>query len=106
MRLADDQLDALAERIVVRLRAAPATDTTLVDAQQLATHLGVARSFVYAHADELGGKRLGERGRLRFDVATATAAFASREPEQQVVPTRRRRRQGNGHVGSVLRVRG
>lgn len=103
MRLDDDQLDDLADRIADRLRSAPRDG--LVDAQQLADHLGVARSFVYTHADELGGKRLGDRGRLRFDVATATAAFAGRQPEHPTPTRRRRPRTADGNVGSILKVR-
>jgi hypothetical protein len=42
----------------------------LVDAARLAERLGVSRDFVYAHADELGARRLGSgpRARLRFDL--------------------------------------
>ena len=101
IRLADDQLDALADRIAERLQT---PNDRLVDAHQLAAHLGVARSFVYSHSDELGGKRLSTRGRLRFDVATATAAFASRERTAIAPPPRRRR--PPAHVGSILKVRG
>ena len=114
MRLDDDQLDALADRIAARLRTTAASDglVGLVDAQQLATHLGVARSFVYTHADQLGGKRLGGKGnskrggrRLRFDLAAATAAFAGNQLEQ-TAPTARRRKAAANDVGTILRVRG
>jgi hypothetical protein len=49
----------------------------MVDAATLAAELGVSRDFVYAHASELGGKRLGggPRGRLRFDLAQALARW-------------------------------
>jgi hypothetical protein len=42
----------------------------LVDAACVAEHLGVSRGFVYAHAVELGARRLGSgpRARLRFDL--------------------------------------
>jgi hypothetical protein len=48
-----------------------------VDAATLAKQLGVARAFVYEHADELGAQRLGDgpRARLRFDVETAKRAM-------------------------------
>jgi hypothetical protein len=106
IRLADDQLDALADRIAARLRTSPTSDSGLVDAQQLAAHLGVARSFVYTHSDDLGGKRLGGKGRLRFDLEEAVAAFASSEPERTAPAPRRRKRAVNGNVGSILKVRG
>jgi hypothetical protein len=42
----------------------------LVDAACVAEHLGVSRGFVYAHAVELGARRLGSgpKARLRFDL--------------------------------------
>ena len=51
----------------------------LVDAAALARHLGVARSFVYDHADRLGAIRLGDgpRPRLRFDVDEARRRLAA-----------------------------
>lgn len=51
-----------------------------VDARTLAPILGLARSTVYEHADELGGVRLGDgkRARLRFDVEQAVAAWTRR----------------------------
>ena len=43
-----------------------------VDAAEVAHRLGVKRSWVYAHADEIGAIRLGNgsRARLRFDPDT------------------------------------
>jgi hypothetical protein len=58
------------------LRPVPAG---LVDAGELAGLLGVARSWVYEHADELGVIRLGDgaRPRLRFDADLARERFAT-----------------------------
>lgn len=58
------------------LRPVPAG---LVDAGELAGLLGVARSWVYEHADELGVIRLGDgaRPRLRFDAELARERFAT-----------------------------
>jgi hypothetical protein len=55
-------------------RPAPAR---LLDATQLARHLGVTRTWVYEHAQQLGAIRLGAgtKARLRFDLDTATAAI-------------------------------
>jgi hypothetical protein len=52
----------------------------LVDAATLAATLGVSRGAIYAHAEELGGRRIGNgpRGRLRFDLDSALAAWTSR----------------------------
>lgn len=104
VRLPDDQLDALADRIAERLRAQSAG--ALVDAATLADRLGVARGWVYEHASELGARRLGgPRGRLRFDTAEAAARFTTVvEPEKHTKPPRPRRRSG-GNVGSILAVR-
>jgi len=104
IRLDADQLDELATLIAAKLRPQP-SPAGLVDARQLAESLNVARSWVYGHSAELGGKRLGgKRGRLRFDVAEASAAFAaSSQPEQPKSAPRRRR--APAHVGSILQVR-
>jgi hypothetical protein len=47
------------------------SDGALLTARQVATRFNVDRSWVYAHADELGVVRLGQgpRPRLRFDPA-------------------------------------
>jgi hypothetical protein len=49
----------------------------LLDATQLAMHLGVTRTWVYEHAHQLGAIRLGAgtKARLRFDLDTATTAI-------------------------------
>jgi hypothetical protein len=61
--------EAITGSLLVRERPAPAP-SGLVDAATLARALGVDRSWVYAHAQELGGIRLGgPQGRLRFDLA-------------------------------------
>jgi hypothetical protein len=104
IELSAEQLDALATLIAAKLQACNLMPG-LVDAQQLAEHLGVARSFVYSHADQLGAKRLGgKRGRLRFDASEALAAFAAAsQPEQ--VKAKPRRRRAPAHAGSILQVR-
>ena len=104
IRLEDDQLAELATLIAAQLQAQP-SPAGLVDAQQLAKHLGVARSWIYTHSAELQGKRLGgERGRLRFDLDEATTAFAAASKPEQPKSTPRRRR-APAHVGSTLQVR-
>jgi hypothetical protein len=107
LRLPDDQLVALADLIAERIGSKPST-SQLVDAATIAGTLGVARSWVYANANALGGQRIGNgsKPRLRFDLATAQAAFTTAEPEQaQRPPARRRRRSSSPHVGSILRAR-
>lgn len=116
--------DAIAERSAARfvelLRDTP-THGPLVDAATLADMLGVDRSYVYAHADELGAIRLGEgsKPRLRFDPQTAREAFAcyaskqshrsnpSAGAESEAANTPQRRRLPNRlpEPGSVLAVK-
>lgn len=77
MSLHVDEIDAIAQR-VVELLDARTSRNALIDARDTARRLGVARAWVYAHARELGGVRLGEgaRARLRFDPAVIDARLA------------------------------
>ena len=114
--LSDEQMHSLA-RETARLVAEelrehrPATarlDGGMVDAATVAQALGVARSWVYSHAEALGAARLGSgsRGRLRFDLTRARAAFvtvAESEPRQPARRARPRRRAST--AGSILRAR-
>jgi hypothetical protein len=76
-------IEQIAQRVAQLLRehqhtqAAPTTGR-LLDATELARHLGVTRTWVYEHASRLGAIRLGAgtKARLRFDLHTATAALA------------------------------
>jgi hypothetical protein len=104
-RLHPDDVALIAEAVVERLRGeTPATG--LVDAETLARELGVARSFIYAHKDLLGAKRLGgPHGRLRFDVERARAALPEREAPPAASPPRPRARPRVSETGSILRSR-
>lgn len=103
--LSDAQLDALAERVAAILRADTPSTGGLVDAATLAAELGVSRDTVYAHAERLGGRRIGDgdRPRLRFDLADALAAW-----QPPATPTRapRRRRSANGNGRDLLPIAG
>ena len=72
MSLQPEEIEAIAQRVAELLAdrlAPPAARERLVDAVQLAELLGVERDWVYAHATQLGGVRLGgPKGRLRFDL--------------------------------------
>jgi hypothetical protein len=94
--LTDDQLGVLVERVAERLRTDNAPE--LVDAATLAQTLGVSRDTVYAHADELGGRRVGDgaRPRLRFDPAVALDTWQPATTEQPARTAARRRRTANG----------
>ncbi|MFZ1926076.1 MAG: hypothetical protein WAU42_08030 [Solirubrobacteraceae bacterium] len=72
--------NAVADRVADLLSSQPKL-IDLVDAATVATALSVSRDWVYAHAAELGGKRIGQgsRGRLRFDLGYALDAWRSSE---------------------------
>jgi len=115
--------DLVAARLIAdRPSEREAAGPRLVTAAELAQRLGVARSFVYEHRDELGAIRLGggPKAPLRFDVETANAAMArsmgGRSHEQIVSdgggsdavasPRRRRLPDRLPKPGSVLSIRG
>jgi hypothetical protein len=126
-RLAHDGLDvahveALARRVVELLRTETRenADIRLVDASTLAADLGVERSWVYEHANELHPIRLGTgpKARLRFDArivrATLIARSVAEQPESESVnaarrsqtPRRERKRANrSATVGRILVVR-
>lgn len=72
--------DAVADRVAYLLSSQP-RHVDLVDAAAVATALNVSRDWVYAHAAELGGRRIGRgnRGRLRFDLGYVLDAWRSSE---------------------------
>jgi hypothetical protein len=98
-RLHPDDLELLADLVAERLtplleRDAPAGD--LVDVKTIARMLSVTPSFVYEHAPELGGRKVGTgpKAPWRFDPEQARAGLSRPEPsqpERRPVPRRRRR---------------
>jgi hypothetical protein len=73
-------IEQIAQRVAQLLRDRGDTGpqpAPLLDATQLAIHLGVTRTLVYEHAQQLGAIRLGTgaKARLRFDLDTATTAI-------------------------------
>jgi hypothetical protein len=88
-------VEAIAEataRRVVEIVSPPAPTTfALLGAGELARELGVSLDYVYAHATELGGMRLGSgrRARIRFDLDRARRALeAPRRPAKASRSTR------------------
>lgn len=81
VRLSDETIDALARRIVELLDVdalhSPVDSPVgqLITAAEVARWCGLDRSWVYAHADELGAVRLGDgaRPRLRFSPSEVSA---------------------------------
>jgi hypothetical protein len=95
--LSDAQVHEIADLVADRLAMhAPPTPSGLVDAQTVADTLGVSRDTVYLHADELGGRRIGDgkRPRWRFDLAIAREAWQPQQPTRTA--PRRRRSPDNG----------
>jgi hypothetical protein len=93
--LTPDAIEQIAQRVAQLLRhdlhehtRAPEASTTLMDAGQLARHLGLTRTWVYEHANELGAITLGDgpRPRLRFDPHTAVRALRTRQRPKAAGP--------------------
>ncbi len=110
--------EAVARRVVELMRGEGDFSSArgLVDAATLAAELGVERSWVYTHRDELGAIRLGTgaKPRLRFDVEAAWAVLArsagseSHEPKPPT-PARgstRRQRRRMGSSPPLLPIKG
>ena len=108
-RLAPEDIDAIAERVVELLRDDPTpVSGGMVDAATLAKALGVKRDYVYSHSDALGGIRIGDgdKPRLRFDLEAATAAHRDRPNTLPAVPSARpRRRRRHAATTGVLTSR-
>jgi hypothetical protein len=76
----NEPLEALARRVAQLICHGDPPGAGLMTAGQVATKLGVDRSWVYAHASELGVVRLGNgpRPRLRFDPALIAQRMVGR----------------------------
>jgi hypothetical protein len=106
-------IDAVAERVLELLGERDAR-ARLVSAGELAKLLGRSREWVYDHADELGGRRIGkgDRPRLWFDVDQALSARRTSEgsplPESPAAPggPRHRRRRTPGSDAPMLPIGG
>ena len=92
-----EEIEAVGEHIA-ELVASARPKVGMIDARELAEELGVARDWVYANAERLGGVRLGNgpRARLRFDVELARRALAAggngaQAPSNGAAPRRRGR---------------
>lgn len=86
--IAPETIERIAQRVVQLLHHqpnplddGPDVPRDLMDAGQLAKHLGLTRAWVYGHAAQLGAIQLGDgpRPRLRFDPQTATQALNARQ---------------------------
>ncbi len=101
--LSPDAIEQIAHRVAQMLREdTPPPPSRLVDAEQLARHYRLSRTWVYEHADSLGAIRLGTgpRARLRFDLAEVARTLeagagetvrSNPAPRASARPTRRPR---------------
>jgi hypothetical protein len=84
-RLTPADVEEIADTVVQRVSELlrPRLWLGLVDAADVARRLGVHESWVYAHADELGAIRLGERqkARLRFDLERVARRIGAAESD-------------------------
>jgi hypothetical protein len=77
-RLSSEDIEAIARRVAELV--GPRGRTGLVGVDRICRDFGVSRSWVYAHARQLGAIRLGPAGvgrkpRLRFDLERASEAI-------------------------------
>jgi hypothetical protein len=75
-------VEAIAQRVAELLRADLAESPRLLTASQVAERFAVSRKWVYEHAEQLGGLRLGQgpRARLRFDAEIVSLALDRQRP--------------------------
>ncbi len=95
--IAPETIERIAQRVVQLMRHEPEAHDEglpaardLMDASQLARHLGLTRAWVYEHAQQLGAIQLGDgpRPRLRFDPQTAKQALHDRQHRHEPAPTK------------------
>jgi hypothetical protein len=116
LALSAEAIEQLAQRVAELVSDRVAAGPPLVDAETLARFLNVERSYVYEHAAELGGVRLGDgpRARLRFDAVeakrglTCSMGRGSASSDSRVVEPIRKRRRSHplGTSGPLLPIRG
>jgi hypothetical protein len=73
-------IEAIARRVAELIRGEFGLPARLLTPSEVAARFGVSRTWVYAHADELGAMRLGTgpKARLRFDAGRVTSAISPR----------------------------
>jgi hypothetical protein len=95
--IAPETIERIAQRVVQllhherqQLDGGADAPRDLMDAGELARHLGLTRAWVYEHAQQLGAIPVGDgpRPRLRFDLQTAKKALNSRQRHDETVATK------------------
>jgi hypothetical protein len=107
-RFAELVAQRCAELVLNGLTAGATRASQRVDAKTVAEALGVNRDFVYDHATELGGRRLGDgpRARWRFDLNEALEGFGAMSAPAPSLPRGPRRRQLAASGAPLLPIRG
>jgi hypothetical protein len=110
MNLDAEDVEAVAARVVQLLSEWRETPVRYVDAAALARTLKVKREWVYAHARELGGLRLGDgpKAPLRFDLERVCESLTERDgarPSLVAPPLPRGRGRGKGLPRGVNPIR-
>ncbi len=107
LRLAPESVEAIANRTAELLRgeAEPQAPKRLISAAKVAETWGVDRSWVYAHARQLGARRLGagKRPRLRFDPAEVAERITALTGGSGPDASRLSAMPGDSHSDSISR---
>lgn len=91
LKLTPNEIEAVAGRVAELLRArtevrpvSRRSGPRMVTATEVARWCGVERSWVYAHAEQLGARKIGtgERPRLRFDLNEVSERIAASNDSQ------------------------
>lgn len=91
LKLTPSEIEAVVGRVAELLRsrngarpASPQPGPRLMTATEVARWCGVERSWVYAHAEQLGARKIGtgERPRLRFDLDEVSERIAALNDSQ------------------------
>lgn len=108
IRLPDDQIDEIVDRLAQRLIAQHHNE--LITAGELAHRIGLSREWVYAHSQSLGVIRVGdgERPRLMFRWPQVLENLNSAEisPTGPTVPKQRPPRARRATSTDLLPIRG
>lgn len=104
VRLHESSVEAVARRLAELIREDVGTGQ-LVDAAEIARRFGVARSWVYDHAQDLGALPLGggSRPRLRFDPAVVAERLEAIQSKSQPGAPRRAPQKGRQRSGRAVR---
>lgn len=112
IKLDPETVEVVARRVIELLGRHAPESVELLDAAELAQHLGVDRSWVYTHAIELGAIKLGggPRPRLRFDPSLVAKRIRKTARGQDTAGPGPRRRHpqplGDGDGPPLLPIKG